>query len=506
MHSTALRGARGRGVEGGPVALSGRSDPGATARKSGPGAPATTQPESSQKRQSAGASSLPSAGGGSHRSVGSSALQEASRGSLGVGQGRRSNQRRRGLGNTAQFVSADVPGGPTRTATRYRLQSVAASLLPGQRVAHCMRTPHGGSVEVLHQAGAECGSYAGLQTCGSVWLCPVCAAKISERRREELSAAIAAWEAKGGSVVMVTYTLSHESGDSLRSTLEGLTAALQSLRSTRQGRAWVERWGVVGAVRALEVTYGRHGWHPHVHQLCFVEAPVDPEQFRQELLALWQACVKLKAMRNVNCHGIDVAQGDMTVSEYVAKFGHERTWGADRELAKASSKASRSGRNPVQLLEAAGDGDEAAAARWLEYAAVMPGSHQLRWSPGLRALLGLGEAKSDEQLAEEQTESAELVCRLDPADWKRIVGQDARAELLEVAATRSPERILFFLTAFGCEDPEIPGLVGHQVLKEPPRVAAVAAVGPSIPTAPATRTPARFIRETAERSEGRKVA
>ena len=92
----------------------------------------------------------------------------------------------------------------------------------------------------------------------------------------------------------------------------------------------------------------------------------------------------------------------------------------------------------------------------------MPGTHQLRWSPGLRALLELGEAKSDEELAEEQTESADLVCRLDPIDWKRIVAQDGRAELLEVAATRSPERVLMFLTAFGCENPEIPGLIPHQ--------------------------------------------
>lgn len=331
-----------------------------------------------------------------------------------------------------------------------------------------MRTPHGGSVQVVHQAGAEVGSYVGLQTCGSVWLCPVCAAKISERRREELARAIAAWEAKGGSVVMVTYTLSHTSADSLRSSVEGLGAALRALRSTRQGRAWVERWGLRGAVRALEVTYGRNGWHPHVHQLCFVERPVDPEQFRQELLALWQACVQLKALRNVNCHGIDVAQGDMTVAEYVSKFGHERTWGAERELAKSTSKRSAVGRNPVQLLEAAGDGDEAAAARWLEYAAVMPGTHQLRWSPGLRELLGLGEARSDEDLAEEQSESADLVCRLDPADWRRIVAQDGRAELLEVAATRSPERILMFLTAFGCERPEIEGLCSARLREHPP--------------------------------------
>ena len=98
MHSTALRGSGGRGVEGAPVRRSRGSDPGATTRTSGPGAPETDLSESSQGPQSAGLSSLPPGGAGSVLDAGSSALGEASRGSLGVDPGERSSQRRPGLG------------------------------------------------------------------------------------------------------------------------------------------------------------------------------------------------------------------------------------------------------------------------------------------------------------------------------------------------------------------------------------------------------------------------
>lgn len=37
--------------------------------------------------------------------------------------------------------------------------------------------------------------YQGLMACGGVWTCPVCAAKVSERRRQELKEAIRAADA-----------------------------------------------------------------------------------------------------------------------------------------------------------------------------------------------------------------------------------------------------------------------------------------------------------------------
>lgn len=42
----------------------------------------------------------------------------------------------------------------------------------------------------------------GLQTCGSVWICPICSFKIRMKRAAELAVAIAVHKARGGSVLL----------------------------------------------------------------------------------------------------------------------------------------------------------------------------------------------------------------------------------------------------------------------------------------------------------------
>ena len=86
---------------------------------------------------------------------------------------------------------------------RFSLQSVVRHVLPGGRTAKCLRvrrrTSEGqeASISVWRSVEFESAHYKGLQTCGSVWACPVCSAKISERRRIELAAAIAMHKAAG---------------------------------------------------------------------------------------------------------------------------------------------------------------------------------------------------------------------------------------------------------------------------------------------------------------------
>src|SRR5690606_2958938 len=75
---------------------------------------------------------------------------------------------------------------------RFFLQSQARELLPDERVAVCLRKlrPVTKTVDVLYSPEVKKAHYKGLITCARVWLCPVCAANITERRREELTAAL----------------------------------------------------------------------------------------------------------------------------------------------------------------------------------------------------------------------------------------------------------------------------------------------------------------------------
>jgi hypothetical protein len=79
--------------------------------------------------------------------------------------------------------------------------------------------------------GTRSAAYGGLKTCGSVWCCPVCAAKIATRRADELATVMRAVDELGGSAFLLTLTMRHDRGDRL-----GLTSEERSRRNRLEER------------------------------------------------------------------------------------------------------------------------------------------------------------------------------------------------------------------------------------------------------------------------------
>ncbi|MFK0573021.1 MAG: hypothetical protein RM811_018465, partial [Endozoicomonas sp.] len=121
-------------------------------------------------------------------------------------------------------------------ADRYRLLSAAAEIatregekhksglrnecaLNYHRVCKCRRTPHtagdDGDVKVYKSKEHGKAFYGGLVMCGNVWVCPVCAAVVQERRRAEIAQGIDWAYGNDKKVVMVTITFSHTRFQSL---------------------------------------------------------------------------------------------------------------------------------------------------------------------------------------------------------------------------------------------------------------------------------------------------
>ena len=93
----------------------------------------------------------------------------------------------RPLGTNAK-LRATFENPMARRVERFALQSVARDILPDSRTAKCLRIrAHDKDVQVWKSKNHKTASYGGLQTCGSVWTCPVCGAKVVERRRERYS-------------------------------------------------------------------------------------------------------------------------------------------------------------------------------------------------------------------------------------------------------------------------------------------------------------------------------
>ena len=121
---------------------------------------------------------------------------------------------------------------------------------------------------------------------------------------------------------------------------------------------------------------------------------------------------------------------DVDCGDYLAKQDDSRRWGFAEEISKATSKAGRAkGVHPHHFLVRKASGDR---AHFVEYVQAMKGRRQLFWSHGLKALVGVDEV-SDEVLADESQEPAELLGMLTRADWGVVRGNDARAELLDAA-------------------------------------------------------------------------
>ena len=343
--------------------------------------------------------------------------------------------------------------------TRYVLQAAAKELLPRERVGICLRLPRAQHVEVWKNPhGAH---YGGLCVCGSIWQCPMCAAKVSERRRVELSEAVKRWmvgddqaQRPGGHVLLVTFTLRHKAGQSYKMLVDTLNEAYKQVQ---QGAGWKgikQRHGIVGTVRAFEPTHGRNGWHPHLHVLFFVAPGIDLGKFTFDIKARWLRVVERLGGDATWEHGVDVQSASSEIADYVAKFGREPKWTVAHEVAKAPSKRGRvGGRTPIELLyDYAFKQDKKAGELWRLYAMTMSGRRQLTWSRGLRELLGMRDEQTDEEVATEREEQATLFATLTLQQWRVVLANDCRAEILNIAATGDHTAFYEFLVQIGAAD------------------------------------------------------
>lgn len=297
------------------------------------------------------------------------------------------------LGNNGKTVDH-----ARRRATRlasYAAKRTAANLLKrhdekwAKRVSTCGYVAHAPSVELArrdHANGEASASLNGLVSCKSVWACPVCSARISGVRRDEMNDLLVWARGEGHAVVMLTLTARHNSKTALGPFLGALKDAAKRLR---QSKGW-RKLPHVGSVTATEVTHGANGWHPHFHLLLILDAPsVSALDALDGLRSEWLRCLEREGLDG-NKAAYQVQQAS-AAGDYVAKFG------AAEEIAFGASKTGRNGsRSPWQLLADATAGDKRACALWAEFAVAFRGRRQLQWSPGLKAKAGIDEVSDDE--------------------------------------------------------------------------------------------------------------
>jgi len=275
----------------------------------------------------------------------------------------------------------------------------------------------------------EVAHYSGLTSCGSIWACPVCSAKIRNHRGDEIARGAARWiEELGNSAYMVTFTVPHDLVDALVPLFDTVA---NGFRAVISGRAWLgekKRVGIAGTIRSMEVTHGDNGWHPHLHVLVFFDGELTAEDFawlRLRWYERWSRFITRAGYRAPSFeHGLDM-RPVITAEEagkYIAKVqdgGH-----LGNELTRADLKEGRNGsRTPMEVLDDfrwTGDLDDLDV--WQEYERATKGRQCITWSKGLRAVLLPDEEDqemTDDEIATEEV-GGDTVAVFDAETWDGI--------------------------------------------------------------------------------------
>lgn len=358
----------------------------------------------------------------------------------------------------------------TIRAERWALKSAADSIRPNTRTCTCCkhRAPNIGApglqdVQIIKSAQHGKAHYKGLMVCGSVWHCPLCAAIVANHRRAELIKAIDKARAMGWGIHFVTLTVPHGVGDDLAELLDKLSKALKLMSSgNRSGLKYQlsrihESAKVLGFIRALEVTHGQNGWHPHYHLIVFTPPSIGSSIVQHAYATAWaSACVRSGLPQPLPGVGVRVKDGNHAGS-YVSK------WGIEDEMTKSQAKTGKTkGLSPWGLLRVYLGEDhpdytqERAAALFRVYADAFKGRRQLHWSCGLRDLLQLGTEASDQELAErEQDRTGYSMAWLTFQQWKAITRKRLQAATLN-AAESGPDALSAFVQLVTGSPPEMP--------------------------------------------------
>ncbi|EGR3150114.1 hypothetical protein DLH80_23620 [Vibrio parahaemolyticus] len=290
--------------------------------------------------------------------------------------------------------------------------------------------------------------FGGLVQCGSVWTCPVCGAKIAERRADELRTAMGEAKKRGLHVALLTATVRHGIGDHISDLMPKLAKSQTSFWGRRKVKDTFDSFGLVGRVRSLEVTYGSSGWHPHVHILVFSEKKI-PKAVKRNLALEWQkSCVSAGLPKPTLENGLDVRNGE-AAGEYICKFaddsklpvktgtGDTVTWDSADEMTKSQSKKGRQGNiTPFDMLRLIDESETTDSqrnfyrARFEEYAVAFKGRRQLVWSRGLRDEFDMGKEKTDEELVLEMNEESNVMALLDKNEMSALSRKELRSTAL----------------------------------------------------------------------------
>lgn len=363
------------------------------------------------------------------------------------------------------------------------------------RCYECGYQPHGQAVGVRRTQDGVVG-FAGLVSCGRIWLCPVCNAKVMARRAVEIGAALTWATVSGLSVIWGSLTVRHNAQDSLADLLEMQRAAWRHIMNSKRWRAAnalatvphvhttdcdypcdrkretvdLGHNGRVGYIRAAEINIGDNGWHPHFHPVIFWRGhPREGQQFADWIAQEWVHAVaelggeaQLEGAQQLKL--VDARGGYEALSAYMTKATYDPAKLA-LEVVWSQSKQKKNrrviGTASHWSILAAADLDNqrwntqtGEVGRWWEFEEAVHGHRMITWSRALRSLVSLPEVElTDEEIAAEEVGSVnDTVCYLTTEGWMSVRDDaDLLSSMLTLLASAGWSALRDLLDARGVE-------------------------------------------------------
>jgi hypothetical protein len=346
---------------------------------------------------------------------------------------------------TLQTTATDGRRQRRRAAAKAQLliAQQCAHLPEAGRIIQCGRTANNARGVTIKRSADGGRVYAsGVVTCGSPWSCLACSYKIRSKRARAIALAIACHIALGGGVLFGTFTFSHDRGEQLDRVWDVLGKGWRHMTS---GQYWVDfkdSFGLAGSIKTVEVTHGRNGWHPHIHVLFFIDAPMndfdredDYREFRRFLRERWITYFDNHQGRNVSREfgtRFDPVKADESdqVGTYCTKAGYE--------LAMADAKIGRSEghRHPFAIAhDAARWGDKADVMLLREWIVSSKRKRSIQWAGNDVKAYAKGEAdKTDQELAAEEQIGDESLLVVERDVWRLLIRSThtARVDFLQL--------------------------------------------------------------------------
>lgn len=235
------------------------------------------------------------------------------------------------------------------------------------RLVQCGRQPVrvDGTVSLrayaLKHSGDVRASVAGVRRCKLGWICLECARAIQARKAAEVHACNLGFRDAhpGGGVLLLTLTARHLPSQRLAPLRRAIARAFKSLLQGKAAYTFRRRFSIKAMVRALEVTHGANGWHPHLHVLLFTRRQLrddEIESMREHLWLRWRPAVidevarelaprlgwtralgKAEEMAPTKRASVDVREAD-SAGRYLTKMGLRDV---SQELAMGGAKRGR---------------------------------------------------------------------------------------------------------------------------------------------------------------------